>query len=61
MLKRCYRAQESLVRYWAQQAVVLCDDIDDESLADSKSAIEQSIERMGKDRKKVSVYAVEEQ
>lgn len=45
------------MRYWAQQAVALCDDIDDESLADSKAAIEQSIERMGRDRRIVLIGA----
>ena len=30
MLKRCYRVQESQARYWAMQAVALCDDIKDE-------------------------------
>ena len=34
MLKRSYRTQESLVRYWAQQAVELCDSIDDSTLAE---------------------------
>ena len=57
MLKRCYRAQESLVRYWAQQAVELCSDIDDESLAESCSAVEKAVERMGEDRRVVLIGA----
>ncbi len=59
MLNRCYRAQESLVRYWAQQAVALCDDIDDESLVGSSDSVKQAIERMGKDRRVVLIGASE--
>ena len=57
MLKRCYRAQESLVRYWSQQAVELCADIEDESLLEARVAVELAIERMGKDRRVVLLGA----
>ena len=45
------------MRYWAQQAVELCDDIDDESLEESKAAIGQAVERMGRDRRVVLIGA----
>lgn len=45
------------MRYWAQQAVELCADIDDESLEESKEALLASIELMGKDRRVVVVGA----
>ena len=57
MLKRCYRMQESLVRYWSQQAVALCDDIDDESLEQPKASVEQAVDCMGKDRRIVLIGA----
>ncbi|MEE1266404.1 MAG: hypothetical protein UHH87_08965 [Akkermansia sp.] len=57
MLKRCYRAQESLVRYWAQQAVELCADIDDEGLNEAKVAVEHSIEQMARDCRVVMIGA----
>lgn len=57
MLKRCYRVQESQVRYWALQAVELCDAIDDESLEEVKEGLLDSIERMGKDRRVVMLGA----
>lgn len=45
------------MRYWAQQAVVLCDDIDDESLEEAKTAVGLAVERMGKDRRIVLIGA----
>lgn len=51
MLKRCYRYQESLVRFWAQQAVSLCDDIDDESLAEHVKPVEAALEAMQRERR----------
>ena len=55
MLKRCYRAQESLVRYWANQAVELCSDIDDESLEEASAAVGEAVEKMGRDRRVVVI------
>ncbi len=57
MLKRCYRVQESQVRYWAHQAVELCADIDDESLEEPKEALLAAIELMGNDRRVVVIGA----
>ncbi|MBP3500219.1 MAG: hypothetical protein J6J97_09045 [Akkermansia sp.] len=57
MLKRCYRVQESQVRYWAQQAVELCEEIDDESLNEVRDGLLDSIERMGADRRVVMLGA----
>lgn len=51
MLKRCYRVQESLVRYWSQQAVELCNDIDDESLAEVVVPLEEALSSMAADRR----------
>lgn len=53
MLKRCYRYQESLVRYWARQAVALCDDIDDESLQEHVKPVETAILAMERERRVV--------
>ncbi|MBR5888670.1 MAG: hypothetical protein IKY92_01335 [Akkermansia sp.] len=57
MLKRCYRAQESLVRYWAQQAVELCADIEDEGLNESRESVEQAVDRMADDCRVVVIGA----
>ena len=57
MLKRCYRVQESQARYWAMQAVALCDDIKDESLDDAKAAVRLSIAEMEHDRRIVLIGA----
>ena len=57
MLKRCYRVQESQVRYWAQQAVELCDAIDDESIESVKESLLEAIELMGHDRRIVLIGA----
>ena len=57
MLKRCYRVQESQVRYWAQQAVDLCEAIDDETLEPVVDSLLESIESMGHDRRVVLIGA----
>lgn len=57
MLKRCYRVQESQVRYWAQQAVELCEAIEDESLEPVRDAVLASIEMMEQDRRVVMIGA----
>ena len=45
------------MRYWSQQAVELCADIEDESLVEARVAVELAIERMGKDRRVVLLGA----
>lgn len=51
MLKRCYRTQESLVRYWAQQAVELCADIDDSTLSEPAQPVLQNIQQLNTPRR----------
>ncbi len=51
MLQRGYRTQESLVRYWAGQAVELCRDIDDESLEEYAQPVRQALETLERDRR----------
>ena len=55
MLKRSYRTQESLVRYWAQQAVELCEAIDDPSLAEPAQPVMQVMQGLNKPRRIVLV------
>lgn len=43
------------MRYWANQAVELCSDIDDETLAETKTAVEEAVEKMGQDRRVVVI------
>ena len=43
------------MRYWAQQAVELCDAIDDEALNPFKDAVEEAIITMGRDRRVVVI------
>lgn len=45
------------MRYWAQQAVELCEEIDDESLNEVRDGLLDSIERMGADRRVVMLGA----
>ena len=45
------------MRYWAQQAVELCADIDDEGLNEAKDAVELSIEQMARDCRVVMIGA----
>lgn len=51
MLKRCYKYQESLVRYWTGQAVDLCDKIDDESLQEHVAPVKEALAAMERDRR----------
>ncbi|MBQ1960653.1 MAG: hypothetical protein II349_03930 [Akkermansia sp.] len=51
MLNRGFRTQESLARYWAEQAVDLCHDIDDESLVGLIEPVHTSIRALRKDRR----------
>ena len=57
MLKRSYRTQESLVRYWAQQAVDLCADIDDSSLYEPIQPVLQSFDLLRKPRRIIFIGA----
>lgn len=57
MLKRCYSTQESLARYWAQQAVELCEDIEDESLAEPAEQVLAAVSAMEHDRRVVLIGA----
>lgn len=51
MLNRGFRTQESLARYWAEQAVDLCNDIDDESLVEHIEPVRAAIRSLEKDRR----------
>jgi len=55
MLQRGYRTQESLVRYWAGQAVELCRDIDDETLEEYALPVRQALETLGRDRRVIVI------
>ena len=59
MLKRCYSTQESLARYWAMQAVELCQEIKDESLDEPKGQTLAAIDAMGHDRRVVLIGAAD--
>ena len=59
MLKRCYRTQESLVRYWAQQAVELCADIDDSTLQEPVQPVLQSIQQLNTPRRIIVIGGAE--
>ncbi len=55
MLNRGFRTQESLARYWAEQAVELCHDIDDESLEEFVQPVYNAIHALRKDRRIIAV------
>lgn len=55
MLKRSFSTQESLARYWAMQAVELCQEIKDESLDEPREETLNAIEAMGHDRRVVLI------
>lgn len=50
-LKRAYRTQESLVTYWAEQAVELCKDIEDESLEEYAEPVRLGLNALLHDRR----------
>lgn len=50
-LRRAYRTQESLVRYWAQQAVTLCKDIEDDSLEEYAAPVRAADAALQRDRR----------
>lgn len=50
-IRRAYRKQESLVRYWAEQAVHLCVDIEDESLDGYAEPVRAAMEALQHDRR----------
>lgn len=51
MLKRAYRKEESLARHWANQAMSLCYDIDDESQNELLPPIKEAIAALERDRR----------
>lgn len=53
MLNRCYRYQESLVRYWTQRAVDLCIDIEDDSLQEHVVPVQEALAAMERERRVV--------
>ncbi len=55
MLNRGFRTQESLARYWAEQAVELCHDIDDESLDEFVQPVYTAIHSLRKDRRIIAI------
>lgn len=51
MLSRSFRTEESRARYWAQQAVELCSDIEDESLNELVDAVIAADRALDRDRR----------
>lgn len=57
MLKRSFSTQESLARYWAMQAVELCNDIDGADFEEQKLAVLESIAVLENERRVVLIGA----
>lgn len=55
MLKRGYRKEESLARHWAEQAIDLCVDIDDEELNELIPPIKDAIKALERDRRVIFI------
>lgn len=55
MLRRSFKTQESLARYWAEQAVALCHDIDEESLNEYIQPLEAEVKALGRDRRIIAI------
>lgn len=55
MLRRGFKTQESLSRYWAEQAVGLCHDIDDESLDEYIAPLEVEVKALERDRRVIAI------
>lgn len=51
MLQRSYKSQESLVRYWARQAVALCSKIEDDGLEEFSEPVHEAIAAMERERR----------
>ncbi len=51
MLSRCFRTEESRARHWAQQAVDLCSEIEDESLTELIEPIRKATDELERDRR----------
>lgn len=51
VIRRAHRKQESLVRYWAEQAVNLCVDIEDESLEEYIQPVRSAMDALQHDRR----------
>ncbi len=59
VLKRGYRMQESLARYWAGMAVELCHDIDAASLEEHVAPVDEALHAMATDRRLVVIGAAQ--
>ena len=59
MLKRSFSTQESLARYWAMQAVELCNDIDGADFEEQKLSVLESIEALDLERRVVLIGAAD--
>lgn len=57
MLTRVYKAQESLTRYWAEQAIELCYTIDDEPLLSYIEPVREALRTMGRARRVTAIGA----
>lgn len=54
-LRRVYSTQEGLVRYWADQALELCHDVDDDELAEYVQVVNEAREHLKKDRRIIAI------
>ena len=59
MIKRSFSTQESLARYWAMQAVELCDSIDGADFEEQKQAVLESVKELEKARRVVLIGAAD--
>ncbi len=55
MLSRRFRTEESRARYWAQQAVELCSEIEDETLNEFIEPVHKAAQRLDRDRRIIVV------
>lgn len=55
MLQRGYRKEESLARYWAEQAIDLCVDIDDEEQTELIAPIQDAVNALNRDRRVIFI------
>ena len=54
-LRRVYSTQEGLVRYWSDQALGLCNDIEDEELAEYAEAVLAAQSLLRRDRRIIAI------
>lgn len=50
-IRRSHKKQESLIRYWTDQARVLCADIDDPSLLEPQAVMDEALAELNRDRR----------